>query len=134
MKPSLVSTTTYSTTWSGRRGTNGLKSAALPRDAPHDRVLGQRRAHLPATTDRTPPGKPASVARRPSSSEVVGDLKTIEQKFSVLKAHCESAGRDYESIHRTVTLACAIGETDEQAQGENPPGTFRAGWRVDWHS
>jgi F420-dependent oxidoreductase-like protein len=60
------------------------------------------------------------VAQYGDACNVVGDLKTIEQKFSVLKAHCESVGRDYESIHRTVTLACAIGETDEQARAKIP--------------
>ena len=68
------------------------------------------------------------VAQYGDACNVVGDLKTIEQKFSVLKAHCESVGRDYESIHRTVTLACAIGETDEQARAKIPQGRpVRAG-------
>ncbi len=44
-----------------------------------------------------------------------GDLATIKHKFAVIKQHCESVGRDYESIHRTSTVTCAIGETDEQA-------------------
>ena len=77
------------------------------------------------------------VAQYGDACNVNGNLQTIEQKFSVLKAHCESIGRDYESIHRTVTFACIIGETDEQARAQIPcwiPGAFRAGWRADRHS
>ena len=51
---------------------------------------------------------------------VSGDLATLEQKFSVLKQHCEDVGRDYNSIHRTVGTFCIIGDTDEQAQASFP--------------
>jgi len=60
------------------------------------------------------------VAQYADACDVNGDLETIKQKFAVLKQHCETVGRDYESIHRTVTCLCAIGETDEQAQAKIP--------------
>src|SRR5260221_7245992 len=49
-----------------------------------------------------------------------GDLPTIQRKLAILKHHCETVGRDYESIHRTVALACSLGETDEQARAKFP--------------
>lgn len=45
-----------------------------------------------------------------------GDPATVEQKFAVLKKHCEAVGRDYESIKRTSVVPVAIGETDEKAR------------------
>ena len=39
----------------------------------------------------------------------------LHQFFHVLKEHCLAEGTDYERIWRTVTVFCAIGETDEQA-------------------
>jgi F420-dependent oxidoreductase-like protein len=60
------------------------------------------------------------VAQYGDACNVFGDLKTIEHKFAVIKDHCATLGRDYESIHRTVTLACSIGETDEQAMAKFP--------------
>lgn len=45
-----------------------------------------------------------------------GDPATVEQKFAVLKKHCETVGRDYESIKRTAVVPVAIGETDEKAR------------------
>jgi F420-dependent oxidoreductase-like protein len=60
------------------------------------------------------------VAQYGDACNVNGDLATIKQKFAVLKDHCETVGRDYESIHRTVVRMCAIGETDEQAKAKIP--------------
>src|SRR5205085_10889702 len=48
-------------------------------------------------------------------------LDTIKRKFAVLKAHCATVGRDYESIHRTAGTFCSIAETDEQAWVKFPP-------------
>src|SRR5437773_8875639 len=62
------------------------------------------------------------VAQYGDACNVSGDLETIKQKLAVLKDHCETVGRDYESIHRTVTCICAIGETLEQARGKIPVG------------
>lgn len=60
------------------------------------------------------------VAQYGDACNVNGDLETIKQKFTVLKEHCENVGRDYESIHRTVTCVCAIAETGEQARAKIP--------------
>ena len=60
------------------------------------------------------------VAQYGDACNVNGDLETIKQKFTVLKKHCETVGRDYESIHRTVACVCAIDETDEQARAKIP--------------
>jgi F420-dependent oxidoreductase-like protein len=60
------------------------------------------------------------VAQYGDACNVFGDPETIKHKFSVLKAHCEAVGRDYESIHRTAGALCFIGETDEQAQAKFP--------------
>ncbi|GCE50018.1 F420-dependent oxidoreductase-like protein [Thermosporothrix hazakensis] len=47
----------------------------------------------------------------------VGNMEpeAIARKFDIIRQHCESVGRDYSTIRRTVMLNCAIGETDEQA-------------------
>ena len=60
------------------------------------------------------------VAQFGDACNVSGDLVTLEQKFSVLKQHCEAVGRDYNSIHRTVGTFCIIGDTDEHAQALIP--------------
>ncbi len=62
------------------------------------------------------------VAQYGDACNIGGDLGTIAQKFAILKQHCETVGRDYESIHRTATTFCSIGETDEQAQEKIPAG------------
>jgi F420-dependent oxidoreductase-like protein len=61
------------------------------------------------------------VAQYGDACNVNGDLETIKRKFAVLKEHCGTVGRDYESIHRTVTRLCAIGATDEEARAKVPP-------------
>jgi F420-dependent oxidoreductase-like protein len=55
------------------------------------------------------------VAQYGDACNVNGDLATLEHKFAVLKAHCEAVGRDYNSIRRTTSALCIIGDTDEQA-------------------
>jgi F420-dependent oxidoreductase-like protein len=39
----------------------------------------------------------------------------LARKFAILRQHCENVGRDYNTIHRTALLNCAIAETDEKA-------------------
>jgi len=60
------------------------------------------------------------VAQYGDACNIGGDLATIERKFAVLKQHCESIGRDYTSIHKTVGTLCVIADTDEQAQALLP--------------
>ena len=43
------------------------------------------------------------------------DNEGLERKFSIIKKHCESVGRDYNTIWRTVLFNCAIAESDEEA-------------------
>jgi F420-dependent oxidoreductase-like protein len=62
------------------------------------------------------------VAQYADACNISGDLPTIRHKFDVIKRHCENIGRDYESIHRTVSTLCIIGETDEQVQSKIPRG------------
>ncbi|MGO8950647.1 MAG: LLM class F420-dependent oxidoreductase [Ktedonobacterales bacterium] len=60
------------------------------------------------------------VAEYADACNIAGDVATIQHKFAVLKQHCETVGRDYDSIRRTVSVACALGETEEQARGKIP--------------
>ncbi|EFH80990.1 LLM class F420-dependent oxidoreductase [Ktedonobacter racemifer] len=60
------------------------------------------------------------VARYGDACNVSGDLSTLKRKFAILKQHCETVVRDYESIHRTALTLCIIGETDEQARAQVP--------------
>jgi F420-dependent oxidoreductase-like protein len=60
------------------------------------------------------------VAQYGDSCNVSGDIDTIKHKFDVIRQHCENVGRDYESIHRTSTSICSIGETDEEAIAKIP--------------
>jgi F420-dependent oxidoreductase-like protein len=55
------------------------------------------------------------VAQYADACNVGDDPATMKQKFVVLKEHCETFGRDYESIHRTSTTVCLIADSDEQA-------------------
>ncbi len=48
------------------------------------------------------------------------DFATLEHKLAILKRHCEAVGRDYQSLRRTATALCVIGETDEQALAKVP--------------
>ncbi|GCE22323.1 LLM class F420-dependent oxidoreductase [Dictyobacter kobayashii] len=61
------------------------------------------------------------VAQYGDACNVNGDIPTLKHKFEVLRQHCEAIGRDYNSIHRTATTICIIGETDEEALAKVPP-------------
>jgi F420-dependent oxidoreductase-like protein len=47
----------------------------------------------------------------------IGNLEpdATARKFEIIRQHCENVGRDYNDIHRTIMLNCAIAETDEKA-------------------
>ena len=49
------------------------------------------------------------------------DPEGLEYKFAILKKHCNTVGRDYNTIHRTVLFNCAIAETDEIALAKSEP-------------
>ena len=55
------------------------------------------------------------VAQYGDACNVGDDPATAKQKFAVLKEHCETVGREYESIHRTSTTLCLMADSDEQA-------------------
>jgi alkanesulfonate monooxygenase SsuD/methylene tetrahydromethanopterin reductase-like flavin-dependent oxidoreductase (luciferase family) len=57
------------------------------------------------------------------------DLATIARKLAVLKEHCLAVGSDYDRIWRTVTVFCAIGETDEQAVA-----SFSDAWKAHFQA
>ncbi|WP_376795538.1 LLM class F420-dependent oxidoreductase [Thermogemmatispora sp.] len=51
-----------------------------------------------------------------------GDVETIRHKLAVLRQHCETVGRDYESIWRTVIIdECAIAESEAEAVAKLRP-------------
>src|SRR5437016_14075428 len=54
------------------------------------------------------------VAQYGDAGKVFGDLETIKRKFAVLKEHCGTVGRDYESIHRTTGAMCLIADKSEE--------------------
>jgi alkanesulfonate monooxygenase SsuD/methylene tetrahydromethanopterin reductase-like flavin-dependent oxidoreductase (luciferase family) len=54
------------------------------------------------------------VARYGDVCNVIGGPAALEHKSAVLKQHCETARRDYQSIHRTALTLCLIADTDEQ--------------------
>ncbi len=60
------------------------------------------------------------VAQYGDACNVNGSLATLQHKFSILKEHCETVGRDYNSIHRTSNSLCVIADTDEEAQARIP--------------
>src|SRR5579864_3267584 len=60
------------------------------------------------------------VAQYADACNVGDDPATVRQKLAVLKQHCETVGREYESIHRTSTTFCLMADSDEQAMALLP--------------
>jgi len=60
------------------------------------------------------------VAQYGDACNMGDDPATMKQKLAVLKEHCETVGRDYESIHRTSTTFCLMADSDEQALEQIP--------------
>jgi alkanesulfonate monooxygenase SsuD/methylene tetrahydromethanopterin reductase-like flavin-dependent oxidoreductase (luciferase family) len=60
------------------------------------------------------------VAQYGDVCHIGGDVAKIQHKLAILKQHCETLGRDYESIHRIASAFCSIGETYEQAMTKIP--------------
>ena len=61
------------------------------------------------------------VAQYGDACNVGGDMATIKHKFDVIRQHCETVGRDYNSIHRTSSTRCIMGETEEAALAQLKP-------------
>jgi F420-dependent oxidoreductase-like protein len=55
------------------------------------------------------------VAQYGDACNVGGDIATIKHKFEVIRQHCEAVGRDYDTIRRTSSVNCYIGETEAEA-------------------
>lgn len=55
------------------------------------------------------------VAQYGNACNVTGDIETIKHKFAVIKEHCANLGRAYNSIHRTSSTYCVMGESKEAA-------------------
>jgi F420-dependent oxidoreductase-like protein len=60
------------------------------------------------------------VAQYADTCNVGDDSASVKQKLAVLKQHCETVGRDYESIHRTSSTLCLMADSDEQALRQLP--------------
>jgi F420-dependent oxidoreductase-like protein len=60
------------------------------------------------------------VAQYADACNVGDDPSSVKQKLSVLKQHCETVGREYESIHRTSSTLCLLADSDEQARALLP--------------
>lgn len=60
------------------------------------------------------------VAQYADACNVGDDPASVKQKLAVLKRHCETIGRDYESIHRTTSTMCLMADSDEQALAQLP--------------
>lgn len=56
------------------------------------------------------------VAQYGDACNVGGDIPNIKHKLAVLKNHCDTLGRDFNSIRRTAIVdVCAIAETESEA-------------------
>jgi F420-dependent oxidoreductase-like protein len=72
------------------------------------------------------------VAQYADACNVGDDPVTVKQKLAVLKQHCQTVGRDYESIRRTSSTLCLMADSDEQALAQLPAElTARLGERVN---
>ncbi len=60
------------------------------------------------------------VAQYADACNVGDDPATVKQKLAVLKQHCETVGREYESIRRTSSTLCLMADSDEQALAQLP--------------
>ncbi len=60
------------------------------------------------------------VAQYAEACNVGDNPATVKQKLAVLKQHCQTVGREYQSIHRTSTTLCLMADSDEQALAQLP--------------
>jgi F420-dependent oxidoreductase-like protein len=73
------------------------------------------------------------VAEFADACNVTDSPQRLKHKFDVLKNHCETVGRDYNSIHRTVQTHCVMADSLEEATARIPqwapfvfPGDFES--------
>lgn len=69
------------------------------------------------------------VAEFADACNVMESPAGVERKFAILKRHCETVGRDYDTILRTATNHCLMTDTDELAREALPQemGAFYPG-------
>ena len=85
---------------------------------------GVQRPHIPMLIAGSGEKKTLRlVARYGDACNIMNSPEVAQQKFAVLRQHCADAGRDYETIHRTVTTALIIADTDAEARALVPPGS-----------
>ena len=53
-----------------------------------------------------------AVARLADACNVGGDLATVKHKFAILHQHCDTTGRDYDSIERTHNFSWLVARDD----------------------
>ena len=53
-------------------------------------------------------------------SNIAASPEVVEHKYAVLKQHADEAGRDYDSIKRTVMMLVHIADTDADALAPLP--------------
>ncbi len=56
-------------------------------------------------------------------------VQAYERKAAILKKHCETVGRPYDEIRKTLLINCAIGQTIEEAHAKLPA---KAPSTLDW--
>ena len=62
------------------------------------------------------------VAQYADACNLSGSIANIRHKLDVLRQHCETVGRDFESIKRTVIIDdCAIAETEDEVLAKLNP-------------
>ncbi|TDD66346.1 LLM class flavin-dependent oxidoreductase [Jiangella aurantiaca] len=74
------------------------------------------------------------VAEYADACNVMVSPAEAARKFAILREHCETAKRDYDTILRTATTACLIAGSDEEAQAALSPamGAFYPGDFADY--
>lgn len=60
------------------------------------------------------------VAQYADACNVGDDPASVKHSLAVLKRHCETVGRDYETIHRTTSTMYLMADSDEHALAQIP--------------
>jgi F420-dependent oxidoreductase-like protein len=61
-----------------------------------------------------------TVAKYADASNIIDSAEVARHKYVVLKRHADDVGRDYSTIHRTLTVLVNIADTDAQARAHLP--------------
>jgi F420-dependent oxidoreductase-like protein len=60
------------------------------------------------------------VAQYADLCNLLGDPTEVARKLAILEEHCDTVGRDYDDIRRTVLMYASLGATDEEARSRLP--------------